>query len=123
MITFQCKVIATTFATFVKKHGLAAPYGGTLDLIKDRGAPHYSIPFSKNLILDGSINIKCVGGLHHVVITIEYATNIIGLPPEGARVFLNMWNALRFLQLAFVDGNFVEAMRVPSRPGVVEQPQ
>ena len=101
------KDIANRLARFIVDVGQAQPYGGEVFEAKV-ARPHFTINFSSLHCLDGSV---CLYGPQKIII--QYQTNIIGFPPEDNRRFTSEEDALKFLQLAFVELKFKEAFEVP----------
>jgi hypothetical protein len=93
--------------SFVERNYLASVYGGC-GLSEDKKYRYVLI--SKPRVLDGQIRIYGPKFL-----LLEYQTRYGSLPHNDRRVFTSPENLIQFLQLAFVDYKFDEALAIPTK--------
>ena len=99
--------ITEQISDFVFCNSLATVYSGT-DLSSDKRYRYVLI--SKQRVLDGEIRIYGPKFIY-----VSYQTAYRGLPGKDVRVFTSVDDALNFLQLAFVEHKFDEAMEIPTK--------
>lgn len=99
--------LADRFAEFIIKNGLTQPYGGDVTLSL-KGRPHYCVLFCYPRTLDGQIAVYS-----HNFIVIQYQTGYRNLPSDDRRVYTSEADAMKFLDLAFVQHKADEALAIP----------
>jgi hypothetical protein len=99
--------ITERISDFVFCNSLATVYSGT-DLSKDKKYRYVLI--SKPRVLDGEIRVY-----GSKFIYVSYQTAYRSLPAKDRRIFTSCDDALNFLQLAFVEYKFDEALEVPTK--------
>jgi len=99
--------IMRQIASFVERNYLSSVYSG-YGLSKDK--KYRYILISKPRVLDGEIRIY-----GPKFILFSYQTAYRSLPHNDRRVFTSAQDMLNFLQLAFVDGKYDEALAIPTK--------
>lgn len=99
--------IMRQIASFIERNGLASVYSG-FGLSEDKRYRY--ILMSKPRVLDGEIRIY-----GPKFILINYQTAYRSLPHNDRRVFTSAEDAIKFIQLAFVDGKYDEALEIPTK--------
>ena len=92
---------------FVFCNSLATVYSGT-DIDKSKKFRYVLI--SKPRVLDGVVRVY-----GSKFIYVSYQTAYRDLPAKDTRIFTSVYDALNFLQLAFVEYKFDEALEVPTK--------
>ena len=99
--------IMRQIASYIERNGLASVYSG-YGLSKDK--KYRYILISKPRVLDGEIRIY-----GPKFILISYQTAYRSLPHNDRRVFTSAEDMLKFIQLAFVDGDYENALAIPTK--------
>ena len=99
--------ITELISDFVFCNSLATVYSGT-DIHESKKYRYVLI--SKPRVLDGEIRIYGPKFIY-----VSYQAAYRSLPAHDRRVFASVDDALKFLQLAFVDYKFDEALEVPTK--------
>lgn len=99
--------IMNEIADFVSDNRLASVYSGC-GLSGDKRYRYVLISIPRNL--DGEIRIY-----GPKFILLRYTTRYGSLPHNDNRVFTSKENLIKFLQSAFVDFNFSEALEIPTK--------
>lgn len=93
--------------SYVERNYLSSVYGGS-GLSKDKRYRYILI--SKPRVLDGEIRIY-----GPKFILINYQTAYRSLPHNDRRVFTSAQDMLKFIQWAFVDGEYDKALEIPTK--------
>jgi hypothetical protein len=93
--------------SFVERNYLASVYGGC-GLSEDK--KYRYILISKPRVLDGEIRIY-----GEKFLLLKYTARYGSLPRNDRRVFTSAEDLLKYLQLAFVDYKFQEALAIPTK--------
>ena len=93
--------------SFVERNYLASVYSG-YGLSKDK--KYRYILISRPRVLDGEIRIY-----GEKFLLLKYITGYRSLPHNDNRVFTSTEDLIKFLQLAFVDYKFDEALAIPTK--------
>lgn len=99
--------IMNEISDFVSNNRLAGVYSGS-GLSEDKRYRY--ILLSRPRVLDGTIRVYGPAFL-----LIEYQTKYNSLPRDDRRVFTSKEDMIQFLQLAFVDYKFDEALAIPTK--------
>lgn len=98
--------LAQRIADFISRNRLTVPYGGDVS----KAGRHYTVTFASPKTLDGVVNVY-----GDKFIQITYQTAYRELPHRDNRVFESESDAVSFLNLAFVRGDYQAALAIPTR--------
>jgi hypothetical protein len=99
--------IMNEISDFVSNNRLAGVYSGS-GLSKDKKYRYILLSRPRNL--DGEIRIY-----GPAFILLRYTTRYHALPRNDNRVFTSKENLIKFLQLAFVESKYDEALAIPTK--------
>jgi hypothetical protein len=98
--------IADRLARWITQHRLDNPYGGNAS----KSGRSWDIGFSKPGVVDGTVKV-----FGPQFVQVKYRTPLRDLPNQDSRVFLHERDAALFLQWAFVDRKFDDALALKTK--------